>query len=118
MQTIKNEIHKHRVTLNISLERSKQIRIEIQRFNSQLSTVSEKVSSSKNFLSILESRIICEREHELSQTVGTLQKTIHNRDFKNELEKNEILSRIKEASMKIEGIKAINAMKEQIACTC
>lgn len=115
LQIVKNEIHKHRITLNTSIERTKQIRIEIQRFNSKLSAVSEKLSSSKNFLSILESRIISEREHDLSLTVTTLQNVIHNRQFKNELEKNEILSRIKEVSMKIEAIKAINAMKDQIA---
>jgi len=115
MQIVKNEIHKHRITLNTSLERTKQIRIEIQHFNSQLSAVSEKLSRSKNFLGILESRIMSEREHDLSLTVATLQNVIHNRQFKNELEKNEILSRIKEVSMKIEGIKAINAMKDQIA---
>ena len=111
---INDNIHEQKDIFNTLIQRSKQIRTEIQSRNSQLLAISEKISQSKNFLSVIESRKPSEKEDDLIQIIRSNQNLIEQRQYKNEQEKNEILSRIKEASMKLEAIKVISTIKEQL----
>jgi uncharacterized coiled-coil DUF342 family protein len=110
---INDNIHKQKNILNTSIQRSKEIQTEIQSNNSQLYSISEKLSQSKNFLSMMESRVPSEKEEDLLQIIQANQKLIDQKNYKKEREKEEILTSTKEASMKLEAIKAIRTIKEQ-----
>jgi uncharacterized coiled-coil DUF342 family protein len=112
--SINNTIHLNKNNLNTLLQRTKQIRSEVQSNNSQLFSVSEKISQSKNFLSMMESRRPAEGEEQLLHSLDTLQKTLNEKQYKSSREKNDILSLVKETSMKIEALKAIRTIKDQM----
>ena len=112
--SINNTIHLNKNNLNTLLQRTKQIRSEVQSNNSQLFSVSEKISQSKNFLSMMESRRPAEGEEQLFHSLDTLQKTLNEKQYKSSREKNDILSLVKETSMKIEALKAIRTIKDQM----
>jgi uncharacterized coiled-coil DUF342 family protein len=113
-RSINNSIHVEKNSLNNFLERTKQIRSEVQSKNSQLLSISEKISQSKDFLSMMESRVSSDAEGLLFQSLNMLQKTLDEKRYKSPREKNEILSSIKETSMKIEALKAIRIIKDQM----
>ena len=113
-QSINNNIHVEKNNLNNFLERTKQIRSQVQSKNSQLLSISEKISQSKDFLSMMESRISSDAEGHLFQSLNMLQKALDEKRYKSPREKNEILSSIKETSMKIEALKAIRIIKDQM----
>ena len=110
---INDNIHKEKNILNMLIQRSKEIQTEIQSNNSQLYSISEKLSKSKNFLSMMESRMPSEKEEDLLQIIQSNQKILDQKNYKKGREKDEILTSTKEASMKIEAIKAIRTIKEQ-----
>jgi uncharacterized coiled-coil DUF342 family protein len=112
--SINNTIHLNKNNLNMLLQRTKQIRSEVQSNNSQLFSVSEKISQSKNFLSMMESRRPAEGEEQLFHSLDTLQKTLNEKKYKSSREKNDILSLVKETSMKIEALKAIRTIRDQM----
>ena len=113
-RSINNNIHVEKNNLNNFLERTKQIRSQVQSKNSQLLSISEKISQSKDFLSMMESRISSDAEGHLFQSLNMLQKALDEKQYKSPREKNEILSSIKETSMKIEALKAIRVIKDQM----
>jgi len=113
-RSINNNIHVEKNNLNNFLERTKQIRSQVQSKNSQLLSISEKISQSKDFLSMMESRISSDPEGHLFQSLNMLQKALDEKQYKSPREKNEILSSIKETSMKIEALKAIRIIKDQM----
>lgn len=113
MRAIAVGIKEHKSAYDYATERLRKARSEIDGHNSSLLGVSEKMSQSKNFLSIMEARLPKESEEELQAVITKNQALIDAKEFKGEREKNEILSRIKEASMKIEAIKATRTIKEQ-----
>ena len=113
-RSVNNSIHVEKNNLNNFLERTKQIRSEVQSKNSQLLSISEKISQSKDFLSMMESRVSSDVEGHLFQSLSMLQKTLDEKRYKSPREKNEILSSIKETSMKIEALKAIRIIKDQM----
>jgi uncharacterized coiled-coil DUF342 family protein len=113
-RSINNNIHVEKNNLNNFLERTKQIRSQVQSKNSQLLSISEKISQSKDFLSMMESRISSDSEGHLFQSLNMLQKALQEKQYKSPREKNEILSSIKETSMKIEALKAIRIIKDQM----
>jgi uncharacterized coiled-coil DUF342 family protein len=115
LRAITDSIRRQRDILDAQTERIKQIRSEIEKHNAKLSAVSEKISQSKNFLSILEARLQSEKENELQTTVNNSQAALDAKDYKNERGKNEILSRMKEASMKIEALKAARTIRDQLS---
>jgi hypothetical protein len=61
----------------------------------------------------MESRVPSEKEEDLLQIIQANQILIDQKNYKKEREKDEILTSTKEASMKIEAIKAIRTIKEQ-----
>ncbi len=111
--SVTSSIKEQRSDLDAHTERLKQIRAEVEKHNANLMAISEKISQSKNFLSLMEARLPSEKEEELHATVQSNQALIDSKDYKSDREKNEILSRVKEASMKLEAIKATRTIKEQ-----
>jgi uncharacterized coiled-coil DUF342 family protein len=114
-RSINDSIHREKNLLNGLLQRSKQIRTEIQNNNSQLFLVSEKISQSKNFLGMMEYRLPTEKEDRLLQGLQSNQELLDLRRYRNEREKNEILTLVKDASMKLEAIKAIRIIRDQLS---
>jgi uncharacterized coiled-coil DUF342 family protein len=115
LRTIGNSLKEQRSLLDSYTERLKQIRSEVDSRNSELLSVSEKLSQSRNFLSMMEARLPSEKEEDLQATVQKNQDRIDAKDYKSEREKDEILSRIKDATMKLEAIKATRTIKEQFS---
>ena len=113
--SVNDSIHKEKNVLNGLLQRSKQIRTEIQNNNSRLFSVSEKISQSKNFLGMMEYRLPAEKEDRLLQILQSNQELLDLRRYRNEREKNEILTLVKDASMKLEAIKAIRIIRDQLS---
>lgn len=96
-------------------KRLAQIRTEMNSNNSQLLTISEKISKSKNFVSTMIPRLPSENEVDLARILESSQILIDKKRYKNEREKNETLTVMNDASMKLEAIKAIRAVTEQLA---
>jgi uncharacterized coiled-coil DUF342 family protein len=114
-RSIGNTIKEQRSILDAYTERLKQTKSEVDGHNSQLYLVSEKLSQSKNFLSVMEARLPPEKEEDLQAIVQKNQAIIDAKDYKSEREKNEILSRIKDAAMKLEAAKATRTIREQFS---
>jgi uncharacterized coiled-coil DUF342 family protein len=114
MWSINNNIHINKNNLDIFLQRTKAIRSEVHAKNSELFSVSEKISQSKNFLSMMESRVSIEGEANLFQSLNKLQEILDQKQYRTSREKNEIHSLVKETSMKIEALKAIRTIKHQM----
>jgi uncharacterized coiled-coil DUF342 family protein len=115
LRLIGNSIKEQRSLLDSYTERLKQIRSEVDSRNSEHLSVSEKLSQSRNFVSMMEARLPSEKEEDLQTTVQKNQDRIHAKDYKSEREKDEILSRTKDATMKLEAIKATRTIKEQFS---
>ena len=115
LRTITDSIRKQKNVLDAHTERLKHLRSEVEKRNSELLTVSENISKSKNFLSMMEIRLPPESEEELQEIAQKNQALVDSKDYRSEREKSEILSRVKEASMKIEATKAIRTIKEQFS---
>ncbi len=113
LRTIVANIKEHKSAYDSAAERLRQARVEVDGHNKGLLEVSEKMSKSKNFLSIMEARLPKENEADLQTIITKNQALIENKQFRGEREKGEILSRIKDVSMKIEAIKATRATREQ-----
>jgi uncharacterized coiled-coil DUF342 family protein len=115
LRAITDNIREQRSALDARTERLKLIRSEVEKYNAELLAVSEKISQSKNFLSIMEARLPSEEVEEMQATVNKNQALLDAKDYKSDREKNEILSRVKEAAMKMEAIKATHTIKEQLS---
>ena len=115
LRSIGNSIKEQRTLLDSYTERLKQIRSEVDSRNSELLSVSEKLSQSRNFLSMMESRLPLEKEEELKAIVQKNQDRIDAKDHRSEREKDEILSRINDATMKLEAIKATRTIRDQFS---
>jgi uncharacterized coiled-coil DUF342 family protein len=95
-------------------KRLAQNRTEMNSNNSQLLMVSENISKSKNFVSTMGPRIPSENEIDLIRILESSQRLVDEKRYKNEREKNETLSVMNDASMKLEAMKAIRAVNQQI----
>ncbi|MEW6605263.1 MAG: hypothetical protein AB1351_11340 [Thermoproteota archaeon] len=115
LRSLTDTIREKRSALDTHTERLRQIRQEVDKHNAELLAVSEKISQSKNFLSLMEARLPAEKEEDLQATVQKNQTLLQSKNYKSEREKNDILSRVKEASMKIEAIKATRTIKDQFS---
>lgn len=109
------EIREKRTALDAHNERLRQIRNDVEKNNSDLLLVSEKISQSKNFLSIMEARLPSEDQESLQKLVQDIQVQLDEKAYRNEREKNEIKSRSMEASMKLEAIKATRTIRDQLS---
>lgn len=113
--SVTGNIREQRSALDGHTDRLKQIRPEVDQLNAELMAVSEKISKSKNFLSMMEARLPSEKEEDLRVTVQKNQAMVDAKDYRSERDKNEIQSRVKEAAMKIEAIKATRMVSEQLS---
>jgi uncharacterized coiled-coil DUF342 family protein len=118
---IKNRLHElnesirsKKEALELAVTRSRDIRGLVRAKNSEFLGISQKISQSKDFLKLVDSRIAAESEETLVLTVNTRQKTLAEKKYKNEREKIQLHSEIKDASMKLEAIKATRAIKDQL----
>jgi uncharacterized coiled-coil DUF342 family protein len=64
---------------------------------------------------MMEYRIPSEKEEELIQILQFNQKLLDNKEYKNERQRNDILTSVKDVSMKIEAIKAVKTIKDQLS---
>ena len=85
---------------------------DLRNFNSELLAVSDKISQSKGFLSVVEKRLPKGDEQELVEKMRKLREKIDSPDFQS---KNDLLEQYRNASMNFEAIKAVKTVREQIA---
>jgi uncharacterized coiled-coil DUF342 family protein len=109
-----HQIHEEKTFLNSLLTKSRHIHSDIQFANEELLGLSGKVSQSKNFLSVMQNRLPDEREDSLLQRAKDNESLIHAGKYDNTREKDQILSVIRDASMKLEAIKAFRIIKDQL----
>ena len=88
LRTLVNNIKEQRVLLDAYTERLKKIRTEVDNHNSNLLSVSEKLSQSRNFLSMMEARLPSEKEEDLQAAVQKNQDRIEAKDYKSQREKD------------------------------
>ncbi len=110
---ISNAIKEKRSAIDSASERARQIRGEIDKHNADLLAVSDKISKTKNFLSLMESRLPSETEDDLLTAAKSYQAQLDEKKYSGDREKNDILSRSKDASMKLEAIKATRTIRDQ-----
>jgi hypothetical protein len=115
LHSIADTIREHRSSLEADSGRMKEIRSEIDKYNSNLLSVSEKLSQSKNFLSMMEARLPSEKEEDLQTLLQKNEAIINAKEYNSDREKDEILSRLKDVAMKIEAIKATRTIREQFS---
>jgi chromosome segregation ATPase len=84
---------------------------DLRNFNSELLAVSDKISQSKGFLSVVEKRLPKCDEAELIENMSKLKEKIDSPDFQS---KNDMLEQYRKASMNLEAIKAVRTVREQI----
>jgi uncharacterized coiled-coil DUF342 family protein len=113
--SISDTIKEHRSSLEAYAERMKQIRSEVDRHNIDLLSVSEKLSQSKNFLSMMEARLPAEKEEDLQVLIQKNQTILDSKQYNGERERDQILSQIKDAAMKLEAIKATRTIRDHFS---
>ena len=84
---------------------------DLRNFNSELLAVSDKISQSKGFLSVVEKRLPKGDEEELIENMRKLKEKIDSPDFQS---KNDMLEQYRKASMNLEAVKAVSTVREQI----
>jgi uncharacterized coiled-coil DUF342 family protein len=84
---------------------------DLRNFNSVLLAVSDKISQSKGFLSVVEKRLPKGDEEELIENMSKLKEKIDSPDFQS---KNDMLEQYRKASMNLEAVKAVRTVREQI----
>jgi uncharacterized coiled-coil DUF342 family protein len=84
---------------------------DLRNFNSELLAVSDKISQSKGFLSVVEKRLPKGDEEELIENMSKLKEKIDSPDFQS---KNDMLEQYRKASMNLEAVKAVRTVREQI----
>lgn len=111
---VNHQIHEEKISLNSLLTKSRDIQSDIQIANEELFGLSGKVSQSKNFLSVMQNRLPEEREDSLLQRAKVNESLIQAVKYDSAREKDQILSVIRDASMKLEAIKAFRIIKDQL----
>ncbi len=114
MHRINDDIqYEKNIAYDIS-KRLSQTRTQMAEFNSQLLVISENIVRSKNFVVTLQPRLPSEHEDDLYRIFESNQSLVANKRYKNERNKNEAISLMNDASMKLEAIKAMRFVKEQL----
>lgn len=118
---VNQEIHEQKIGLNGSVVESRQNQLGIQAANSELLALSEKIHQSKNFLGMMQSRLPQEKEEALMHIAKFNESLINGGKYSSAREKDQILSLVKDATMKIDALKAFRTIKEQLQpleCQC
>ncbi|MGI8834609.1 MAG: hypothetical protein ACR2IS_18490, partial [Nitrososphaeraceae archaeon] len=111
---VNQEIHQQKIGLNRSVVKSRQNRLGIQSANSDLLAISEKIHQSKNFLGMMQGRLPQEKEESLMHIAKFNESLINGGKYSSAREKDQILSLVKDATMKIDALKAFRTIKEQL----
>jgi uncharacterized coiled-coil DUF342 family protein len=111
---LNQEIQKTKKELKELIVKSNHIRMSIQSANSDLLDLSGKIRQSKNFLSIMQNRLPEETEETLLCVSKFNQSLIDGGNYGSTREKDQILSIIRDASMKMDAMRAFRAIKEQL----
>jgi uncharacterized coiled-coil DUF342 family protein len=111
---VNQEIHEQKIGLNGSAVESRQNRLGIQAANSELLALSEKIHQSKNFLGMMQGRLPQEKEEALMHIAKFNESLINGEKYSSSREKDQILSLVKDATMKIDALKAFRTIKEQL----
>jgi uncharacterized coiled-coil DUF342 family protein len=111
---LNQKIYEQKKVLKKFVLKAKQNRLNIQYTNSDLLAISEKISKSKNFLSTMQHRLPQEKQENLLHIIQYNESLINERKYRGIREKDQILSLIKDASMKMDAIKAFLTIKEQL----
>jgi uncharacterized coiled-coil DUF342 family protein len=114
-RSINDNIKEQRSFLEAHTERIKRLRSQVDKHNTDLLSVSEKLSQSKNFLSMMEARIPTDKEGDLQAVVQKNQALLDSKAYTSEQERGQILSQIKDATMKLEAIKATCTIRDQFS---
>jgi chromosome segregation ATPase len=109
------EIREARANMDRLKDRLHAIDNEVEKNNASLYSISEKISQAKNFLSVMEARLPPESEEVLQKIVQENELLLSSNSYRTEREKNEIMSKSKEASMKLEAIKATRTIRDQFS---
>jgi len=112
---INNNIRIEKDILDNLMQRLKEVKTDIHSKNAELLDVSEKIRQSKNFLSTMQPRLPKDSENDLSKIVEFNQRIIDEKEYKNEREKNQLMDELKAAIMKVEAIKAIRTIRDQLS---
>ena len=111
---VNHEIHEQKIGLNGSVVESRKNRLGIQSANSDLLALSEKIHQSKNFLGMMQGRLPQEKEESLMHIAKFNESLINGEKYSSSREKDQILSLVKDATMKIDALKAFRTIKEQL----
>lgn len=111
---INQQIYEEKTALNGLITKSKHNQMDIKAANAELLALSEKISQSKNFLGIMQNRLPRETEDSLLHVVKVNESLIHEGKYRSTREKDLILSIIRDATMKIEAIKAFRTIRAQL----
>ena len=111
---LNQEIQKTKKELKELIVKSNRIRKSIQSANSDLLDLSGKIRQSKNFLSIMQNRLPEETEETLLHVSKFNQSLIDGGNYGSTREKEQILSIIRDVSMKMDAMRAFRAIKEQL----
>jgi len=111
---VNHEIHEQKIGLNGSVVESRKNRLGIQSANSDLLALSEKIHQSKNFLGMMQGRLPQEKEESLMHIAKFNESLINGGKYSSAREKDQILSLVKDATMKIDALKAFRTIKEQL----
>lgn len=114
IKKLNSQIHQLKMELDEHVFKYRNTKDEISQENDELKKNSEEVAKIKNMLSILESRIVNDTEEELHNKVEKYHQTIDKNEYNGENEKNNILTLIKEENMKIEAIRVVKNLKENL----
>lgn len=111
---LNQEIQKIKKELKELIVKSNHNRMSIQTANSDLLDLSGKIRQSKNFLSMMQNRLPEETEETLLHVSKINQSLIDGGNYGSAREKDQILSIIRDASMKMDAMRAFRAIKEQL----
>jgi chromosome segregation ATPase len=92
------------------VNRINSLRENIANFNTELFQISEKLSQSKGFLTLMQNRLPKEDEDTLQAELNT---ELDSNTKKSEIKRNETLERYKRITMALEAIKAVTTVNEQ-----
>jgi len=111
---VNQEIHEQKIGLNGSVVKSRKNRLGIQSANSDLLALSEKIHHSKNFLGMMHGRLPQEKVESLMHIAKFNESLINGGKYSSAPVKDQILSLVKDATMKIDALKAFRTIKEQL----
>jgi len=111
---LNKKIYEQKKVLKKFVLEDRQNRTDIHYTNSDLLAISEKISKSKDFVSIMQHRLPYEKEENLLHIIQHNESLINESKYLSTREKDQILSLIKDASMKMDAIKAFRTIKEQL----